>query len=74
MHEEIKSRSNSGNAGCHSVQNSFSSRLLPAYILKYLIPSLCRFGLFSGHGVPDNEGSWRLRFRRWTQLHSQPPL
>jgi hypothetical protein len=29
MHEEIKSRLNLGNAGCHSVQSLLSSRLLP---------------------------------------------
>jgi hypothetical protein len=28
IHEEIKSRLNSGNACCHSVQNIFSSRLI----------------------------------------------
>lgn len=52
-------------------------RLLVCYVqsyrLKYLIISLWRFGLFSGHGLPGNRGSRQLSFRRRTQLHAQPP-
>jgi hypothetical protein len=43
-HEEIKSRLNSGNACCHSVQSLLSSRLQYRYVTMYIILPVVLYG------------------------------